>query len=142
MIYQRFTPSDCKDGLENIKFEAKTPFLYELKNLTPKAHLYLSWSNLYTDLRISKNLKIQSSSSITANFLKCVWISFRRFLGLLLLITFFGRNLWRPTSRSRYSKLDFLSRAMCGISRKNRLISIQQSWIARSRSRDSKFLLR
>jgi len=36
-------------------------------------------------------------------------------------ITFLGRNLFRPTSLSKYSKLDFLSKATCGMSLKKRL---------------------
>ena len=63
----------------------------------PRAHRYLSWSNRYTDLRISKNLNMHSRSPSTAYFLKCCWISFLRGFGLLELMTLLGRNLWSPT---------------------------------------------
>lgn len=38
-------------------------------------------------------------------------------------MTDFGRNRLKPISFSKYSKLDFLSKATCGMSLKNRLKS-------------------
>jgi hypothetical protein len=55
----------------------------------------------------------------------------------------FGKNFANPTSRSKHSKLAFLSRAVGGISRNILLISKQHRATAVSRSRpDSKFFLR
>jgi hypothetical protein len=67
---------------------------------------------------------MHSRSPSTAYFLKWTWMSFLSGLGLFVLMTFLGRNLWRPTSFSKYSKLDFLSRAMWGMSLKQRLCMI------------------
>ena len=55
----------------------------------------------------------------------------------------FGKNFANPTSRSKHSKLAFLSRAVGGISRNILLISKQHRATAVSRSRpDSKCFLR
>ena len=113
-----------------------------VNDVLPVVHRNRSWSYLYNDFNNSRNLNMHSLSEQFENFLKCCWINFRIFLGLLFSVTILGKNFCKPTSFSRYSKLDFLSKAFPGMSLNILRIWRQPNWMAISWSRESKFLFR
>lgn len=98
------------------------------------------WENIQQGI-----LKLQNFSRISGNvYNKKLWVQLHHWEYALLIfkcilcqikikqqaeltfiesVTDFGRNRLKPISFSKYSKLDFLSKATCGMSLKNRLKS-------------------